>query len=66
MFDFETRTLVANEHIERLQASALAPASPLRLTLADWLIRAGNRLLPECPERERSILAHKALASPRS
>ena len=63
MYDNDTRTLIANEHIEQLRLSGLPLVSPLRLTLGDWLIRAGRRMRPECVERERSALAHKALAS---
>ena len=63
MFDHETRLMIAEERAEQLRAAALAPTSPLRLALGDWLIRTGKRVLPECPECERSALAHKALAS---
>ena len=63
MYDNDTRTLIANERIEQLRLSSLPSVSPIRLTLGDWLIRAGRRLRPECPERQRSAFAHKALAS---
>ena len=63
MFDHETHLMIARDRAEQLRATALTPSTPLRLTLGDWLIRLGMRLLPECPERERSALAHKALAS---
>jgi hypothetical protein len=63
MYDIDTRTLIANERIEQLRLSSLPTVSPIRLRLGDWLIRAGRRVLPECPERQRSAFAHKALAS---
>ena len=66
MFEHETRTLIANERVDQLRAAGLAPASSLRLTLGEWLISAGRHVLPECPDCERSALAHKALASLRS
>jgi len=59
MFDNETRTMIANDRIEQLRAAAQASATPLRLTLGDWLIRAGRRLAPAC---ESSAFAHKPLA----
>jgi hypothetical protein len=62
VYDNDLRTLIANERIEQLRLSSLPSLSPLRLRLGDWLIRAGRRVLPECPERERSAFAHKALA----
>jgi hypothetical protein len=60
VYDNHTRTLIANEKIQQLWLSSLPSVSPIRLRLGDWLIRAGRRVLPECPER--SALAHKALA----
>ena len=57
MFDNETRTMIANDRIEQLRAAGYASATPLRLTLGDWLIRAARRLAPES-----SAFAHKALA----
>ena len=63
MYDNDTRTLIANERIEQLRLSSLPTVSPIRLRLGDWLIRAGRRVLPECPERQRSAFAHKALTS---
>jgi hypothetical protein len=63
VYDNDARTLIANERIEQLRLSSLPSVSPIRLRLGDWLIRAGRRVLPECPERERSAFAHKALAS---
>jgi hypothetical protein len=63
VYDNDTRALIANERIEQLRLSSLPTVSPIRLRLGDWLIRAGRRVLPECPERQRSAFAHKALAS---
>jgi len=63
MYDNDTRRLIANERIEQLRLSGLPSVSPIRLRLGDWLIRAGRRVLPDCPERQRSAFAHKALAS---
>jgi hypothetical protein len=62
VYDIDTRLLIANEKIEQLRLSSLPTVSPIRLRLGDWLIRAGRRVLPECPERQRSAFAHKALA----
>ena len=59
-FDHDARMMIATDRIERLREAAQAPSAPLRLTLAEWLIRAGRRLLPESPER--SGFAHEALA----
>ena len=63
MYDNDTRRLIANERIEQLRLSGLPSVSPIRLRLGDWLIRAGRLVLPDCPERQRSAFAHKALAS---
>jgi hypothetical protein len=63
LFDPESRTMLAKEHIDRLQATADAPAPSMRLALSEWLIRAGQRL---APARECSAFAHKALASGRN
>jgi hypothetical protein len=60
VYDNDGRTLIANEKIEQLRLSSLPTVSPIRLRLGDWLIRAGRRVLPECPER--SPLAHETLA----
>ena len=60
VYDNDARTLIANEKIEQLRLSSLPTVSPIRLRLGDWLIRAGRRVLRECPER--SALAHETLA----
>jgi hypothetical protein len=60
MYDNDARTLIAQERIEQLRLSSLPSLSPIRLTLGDWLIRAGRRVLPNC--EQRSAFAHKALA----
>jgi hypothetical protein len=61
MFDHETRMFLANEHAERLRATAQIPASPLRVRLGDLLVRAGRRLSDGVDCGERSAFAHEPL-----